>query len=95
MRTLTSSTHLENLKLEAKRWLKALRADDTDASGRFLRAHPKHDGTIVLRDVQHALAREFGFDSWKALKEAVEGQARSRTREAYEQAARDFPQVFG
>jgi hypothetical protein len=51
-RKLTSATTIDNLKLEAKRWLKALRKNETEARERFERAYPKHTGTPVLRDVQ-------------------------------------------
>src|SRR5690242_18067973 len=93
-RKLTSATTLDNLRREAKRWLKALRQGETDARERFGRASPKHTGTIVLRDVQHALAREHGFENWKELKLAVQKAARARTNEAYEQAARDFVDAY-
>ncbi len=55
---------MDNLRKEAKRWLKALRANDPDARLRFERAYPSGPATPVLRDVQHALAREHGFDNW-------------------------------
>ena len=41
--------------------------DDADARARFERAYPKVPATPVLRDVQHALAREYGHESWAAL----------------------------
>ncbi len=93
-RKLTPATTLDNLKREAKRWLKALRENQTEARERFERAHPKHAGTPVLRDIQYALAREHGFQSWKELTLALQQAARSRTREAYERAARDFVQSY-
>ena len=58
---------LENLKKQAKRWLKALRADDVRARERLLRAYPDAPSKPGLRDVQHALARERGVESWIAL----------------------------
>ena len=61
----------DNLRKEAKRWLKALRAHDPDARARFERAYPKAPATPVLRDVQHALAREHGYDSWIAMSRAI------------------------
>jgi hypothetical protein len=85
---------LDNLRREAKRWLKALRANEAEARGRFQRAYPKHRGAPVLRDVQHALARERGFESWKELKLAAREEARSRSAGAYEQAARDFVEAY-
>ena len=48
---------LENLRKSARRWLKALRADDADAHARLRRADPNAPSSPALRDVQHALAR--------------------------------------
>lgn len=70
-RTLTPSTNLDNLRLEAKRWLKALRAGDAAARTRLhmiLKDAPAAPG---LRDVQLALAREHGATGWTALKQAL------------------------
>lgn len=89
-RELTPHTTLDNLRREAKRWLKALRDGDPAARERFDHAYPKHTGTPVLRDVQHALAREYEAASWNELKLALQYTARSRSREAYELAAQDF-----
>ena len=63
---------IDNLKKEAKRWLKALRAGDADARARLERAYPGAPAEPVLRDVQHALARGHGFENWKAFTAAVE-----------------------
>jgi len=71
-RKLTSATTLDNLRKEAKRWLKALREHDAEAQERLQRAHPKVSGHPVLRDVQHALAREYGLENWKGLKLALQ-----------------------
>jgi ankyrin repeat protein len=62
---------LDNLRKAARRWLKALHAQDPDARARLLRAHPKAPPDPTLRDVQFALARERGFDGWIALKASV------------------------
>jgi hypothetical protein len=94
MKKLTSTTTLDNLRREAKRWLKALRENDPDARERFDRACPSHLETPVLRDVQHALAREYGCAGWKELKLAIQQAARSRTTQAYEQAAHDFVATY-
>ena len=59
---------LDNLRKAAKRWLKALRANDGDALARYRHAHPHGPASPGLRDVQHALAREQGAESWPALK---------------------------
>ena len=71
-RKLTPQSTLESLKREAKRWLKALRDNDTEARARFEDAHPKVPAEPTLRDVQHALALEYGLSGWVALKTAVE-----------------------
>src|SRR5262245_26707393 len=70
-RQITPATSLDNLKKEAKRWLKQLDEGDVDARARFERAHPAASPRPVLRDLQHALAREHGFESWNALREAL------------------------
>jgi len=64
---------LDNLKKEAKRWLKALRAGDAGARARLERASPQAPPEPALRDVQHALAREHGFESWTAFSGALSG----------------------
>ncbi len=66
-RKLTSASSLERLKGEAKRWLKALRANNVEARERFVRAHPTAPTEPTLRHVQHALASMLGFDGWSAL----------------------------
>jgi hypothetical protein len=85
---------MENLRKEAKRWLKALRANDPDARARFERAYPTAPVTPVLRDVQHALAREHSYDSWIAMTRAI-GRPAPETPAAptaadYEQLAQDY-----
>src|SRR5260370_6369460 len=71
-RKLTATTTLDNLKKEAKRWLKALRENDAAARARLEHAHPNAPGKPVLRDVQYALARVYGQNSWTELKQALE-----------------------
>lgn len=83
-RKLTPSTSLDNLRREAKRWLKALRAQDAVARGRFERAYPTAEGEPVLRDVQHALACEYGMSGWTELKKALD----------YHRAAKDWVDAF-
>jgi ankyrin repeat protein len=68
VRQLTPKSSLDNLKREAKRWLHALRRGDPDARARLERALPNASAVPGLRDVQHALAREYGFLGWAALK---------------------------
>jgi ankyrin repeat protein len=59
---------LDNLKKEAKRWLKSLREGDEEALARFRRAHPEPPAEPTLRDVQLAVARERGAPGWAELK---------------------------
>ena len=85
---------MDTLRKEAKRWLKALRAGDLEARTRLERAYPTAPATPVLRDVQHALAREHGYDNWLAMKQA-RGQAAtapssSPTRDEYERLAQAY-----
>ena len=70
-RTLTSKTRLESLRKEAKRWLKAVRAGDTKAIERLKAALAGPRPQPGLRDVQHALALEYGLPGWTALKAAI------------------------
>lgn len=66
---------LDNFKTEARRWLKLLRAGDRSARERLDRAYPQAPASPTLRDVQHALARERGCESWIALRSLVESGA--------------------
>jgi hypothetical protein len=72
VRQLTPKSSLDNLKREAKRWLRALGASDTTqrnaARDRLVRSVPDVREEPRLRDVQLALAREYGFAGWAALK---------------------------
>ena len=81
-RQLSPATTLDALKKEAKRWLKALRAHDADARARLIRADPKAPADPGLRDVQHALAREYGYESWRALKHAATQRAETAAARA-------------
>ena len=76
------ATTLENLKKEAKRWLKALRANDREARERLRRAFPNHPAQPTLRDVQRALALERGLEGWTALKTQLEAGALESSRKA-------------
>jgi ankyrin repeat protein len=60
-------TALDNLKKTAKRWLKALRANNPDAIARLRRALPDAPAQPCLRVVQHAVAHERGFNDWYSL----------------------------
>lgn len=77
-RTLSLKSTPDVLKQDAKRWLKQLRATDPDARTRLTTAWPDAPADPSLRDVQHALAREYGFVDWKALLVALEELALDR-----------------
>ena len=70
-RPISSATSPDVFRKQARRWLKALRANDVGARARFERAYTGAPREPVLRDVQHALAREYGHENWKALLAAV------------------------
>src|SRR5689334_13811467 len=70
-RKLSSSATLDNLKREAKRWLRAIRANDPHALARLRRVIPDPPAELTLRSVQHALAREFDLSGWSDLTRKV------------------------
>ena len=70
-RQLTPKSNLDTLKKEAKRWLKALHADDLEARKRLQCAYPKAPAEPGLRDIQHALAQEHGLANWAELKDKL------------------------
>ena len=77
-RQITPRTTLENLKREAKRWLKALHANAGAARARLQRASLTPPTLPTLRDVQHALALEHGLPGWSALKDRLAQDASMR-----------------
>ena len=81
---------LEQIKKDAKRWLKALRENDPEARARFEAAYPGGPAKPGLRDVQHALARHRGHENWIALTRA----AGVEPAKNYEQAANDLIAAF-
>lgn len=72
----------ESLRKEAKRWLRALRDGDLAALARLEKALPRHSRNVTLREVQQALARERGFESWARLKEELAESAADADRDA-------------
>jgi len=70
-RELTSRSTLETIRRQAKRWLKEIEADDSEAISRFRKLMPGHAGAPKLREVQHALARDYGLANWAALKQEL------------------------
>lgn len=94
LRALGWQTTLDNLKKEAKRWLKALRENDAQARSRLLRANPKAPAQPVLRDMQYALAREHGFENWTELKKAVIDLAGNAEVQKHESLAADMVNAY-
>src|SRR5215472_12127168 len=81
-RSLTPDSSLENVRKDAKRWLKALRAGDADARRRLLAVLSGAPADPGLRDVQLALAREYGFPGWTALRHALDDLTLARRSHA-------------
>lgn len=81
-RQLSSKSTPDVLKQDAKRWLTALRANDPDARRRLTNAWLEAPAEPTLRDVQHALAREYGYADWRAVLVALEEMALDRQSRA-------------
>lgn len=77
-RQLSLRTTVPLLKQEAKRWFALLQRADAHALARFRDAWPDAPPQPTLRDVQHALAREYGASSWIALVDRVSDLAIDR-----------------
>lgn len=81
MKQLPERANLEQLKNQAKTLLRAARAKDPDALRRFqmvsalARIDPAEALNPALHDAQFVIAREYGFRSWKELREHVEEQS--------------------
>jgi ankyrin repeat protein len=78
---LPERANLEQLKKQAKELLHAAQSGDAGAVERF-RALPAFaggldPGALSLHDAQSAIARQYGFASWKELKEQVDLQSLS------------------
>jgi len=58
---------LDDLRREAKFWLKQVRENHSGFCKRLRLAYPGAPANPGLRDIQHALARELGHENWKAL----------------------------
>lgn len=77
-RSLSVKSSLDVLKQDAKRWLAALRRNEAEARARLLAAWPNAPAEPTLRDVQQALAREYGYADWKVLRAALDDLALDR-----------------
>jgi ankyrin repeat protein len=74
-RTLPARADLEQQRKLAKELIAALRRGDADARAR-IRAELPNKREVALADAQFVLAREYGFENWRALKEHIEAKAR-------------------
>ena len=63
---------LDDFRKQAKHWLREIQQNNPGPVKRLRLAYPGAPETPGLRDVQHALAREEGFESWKALITALQ-----------------------
>jgi hypothetical protein len=93
-RRITPQTTLDNLRKEAKRRLKDVRAGDSEARARLVAAHPKAPANPVLRDVQHAIAREYGFAGWTELRKALAERPASHRIADHEALAADMVSAY-
>ena len=80
-RTLPARPNLEQLKLQAKELLHAHQDGSIGAAARIATHHPQfagksvpsvRDAEVALADAQLVLAREYGFESWPALRARVQ-----------------------
>jgi ankyrin repeat protein len=67
IRELPARANLEHLKKQARTLLRQSLASDPSATARFA-AFGVNSATPKLADALHVLAREYGFDTWTALK---------------------------
>lgn len=85
-RQFPGNANLEYLKKEAKQLLGKLRSGDPDAVRRVERCNSRFSASgrssplrsrFSLQEAQFVLAREYGFDGWDAMREAVHVQKAS------------------
>jgi hypothetical protein len=88
VRPLPNAPSLEYERKEAKALLRQIRAGDADALRRVRSAHPvalrdRRPDELQLADVQHVIAREYGFASWPRMVEYFEELERHRNAPRY------------
>ena len=92
-RHISPATTLDTLKQDAKRWHRSLLAGDAEAHARFRAAASGAAASSTaptLRAVQHALAREYGFSGWAALRRQIENAALTRYEAVAEALVRAY-----
>lgn len=73
-RSLPDRANLAQLRKQAKELLKSYRAGDEAAAAEVLQFEQNADpASFALADAQRVLARTYGFPSWTAVKQHVEG----------------------
>ena len=85
---------LDNLRKEAKHWLKEVRRKNPGPCERLKRAYPGAPTDPCLRDIQHALALEHGAVSWADLKARLDANEKG-TLAPREAAIRDLLTAAG
>ena len=81
-RQLSPKSSVALLKQDAKRWLRALQQQDPSAVARLCSAWHTAPDNPTLRDVQHALALEYGLPDWKAVLVALDDLELDRQQHA-------------
>ena len=81
---------LDNFRKAARRWIRALRAGDSEALSRIRQAYPDAPAVPTLRDVQHALAREHGHQSWIELRQYLNAVSNAPDLRRFERLAADI-----
>lgn len=72
---------LEYLRKSAKHWLREVRNQNPGQIKRLRLAYPGAPAAPGLRDIQHALAREHGYEGWRALKAAHDTRGATPARD--------------
>ena len=85
--SLPKNPQIEHLKKQAKSLLRDARANKPGAVERFRNLNLK--GAPKLSDAQHAIAREYGFESWPRLKENLDSLT-ARAAEAAQSARKSL-----
>jgi|GEM_PF-1120885 len=87
MSVLPDRPDLNQLRIQVKEFKHAFEQGEQSAIDRILESHPKFTGRraerlegwkLSLRDAQVTIARELGFESWRALLTEVEGKPSQR-----------------
>ena len=72
-RQLPDNANLDNLKKQAKSLLKLIKQADPSSISR-IKPFFDHPTGITLQDAQLVIARDYGFSSWRKLKQHVEAE---------------------